>query len=238
MTTDIIKLAGGAAIVLDLDTSADALPLRQLTQAADRAEDAPGSVVLLKLAGGALPEVPGGWPQGAGVHDVNKWERVLRRLERLPAAVIAAVDGPVDGPALELLLAADYRIATPQTVIRPPFLGGEPWPGMLLHRLAQQAGAAATRRIALFGADIPAERALSTGIVDEVVDAGELAAALQTVVEAAGEVAGKELAIRRRLVLDATTTSFEESLGAHLSACDRVLRRERAEGRAGERSAA
>ena len=33
-----------------------------------------------------------------------------------------------------------------------------------------------------------------------------------------------ELAIRRRLLLEAPSTSYEEALGTHLAACDRTLR--------------
>jgi len=38
-------------------------------------------------------------------------------------------------------------------------------------------------------------------------------------------VDGRELSIRRRLLLEAASTSFEDALGAHLAACDRALRR-------------
>ena len=31
--------------------------------------------------------------------------------------------------------------------------------------------------------------------------------------------------MRRQLMLDAATTTFENALGSHLAACDRVLRR-------------
>ncbi|KOG89867.1 enoyl-CoA hydratase, partial [Streptomyces varsoviensis] len=37
-------------------------------------------------------------------------------------------------------------------------------------------------------------------------------------------LSGKDLAIRRQLLLDARTTSFEDALGPHLAACDRLLR--------------
>jgi isomerase DpgB len=35
---------------------------------------------------------------------------------------------------------------------------------------------------------------------------------------------GAELAIRRQLMLEAMTTTFEDALGTHLAACDRALR--------------
>jgi isomerase DpgB len=39
-----------------------------------------------------------------------------------------------------------------------------------------------------------------------------------------GAVAGAELAIRRQLLLDAPTVSFDDALGVHLAACDRAIR--------------
>ena len=42
--------------------------------------------------------------------------------------------------------------------------------------------------------------------------------------ELAGAIPGAALAIRRKLMLDASAVSFEDVLGAHLTACDRVLR--------------
>ncbi|BCK68054.1 hypothetical protein Srufu_020070 [Streptomyces libani subsp. rufus] len=178
MTTDLIGLGDQADIILDIDTSTaltDAL-IHSVSEVCDHAEDATDSVVILRLADHSLPSTPdAAWPGDAEVHTVNKWERTLRRLERLPAPTIAVVEGAVGGPALELLLAVDYRIATPDVAIRPPLLGGVPWPGMLLHRLSQQVGVAASRRIALFGTEIAAERALHTGILDELAPAADLA---------------------------------------------------------------
>jgi isomerase DpgB len=241
VTTDLIGLGDRADIILDIDASApltDAL-IRSVAEVCDRAEDSTEALVILRLADRSLPGTPEtAWPGAAGVHDVNKWERVLRRLERLPAATLAVVQGAAGGPTLELLLAVDYRIGTPDVVVRPPFLGRDPWPGMLLHRLSQQTGVAAARRITLFGGEIPAERALHIGILDELAPADDLATPVAAAAKLAVGLTGSELAIRRRLVLDAATTAFEESLGAHLSACDRALRRARARASAAEGSAA
>ena len=103
-----------------------------------------------------------------------------------------------------------------------PLADGATWPGMALHRLAQQtAGTAAIRRAVLFGTPLDAAQALALHLVDEVTDdaASSVAAELTAV------FAGSELAIRRQLLLDGRTAPFEEALGAHLAACDRALRR-------------
>ncbi|MFC8429223.1 enoyl-CoA-hydratase DpgB [Streptomyces sp. NPDC057253] len=187
----------------------------------DSAEDRAGrSKVILQVTGA---------PQGPRSSDltvslVSKWERVLRRLERLPAATMAVADADCGGLALDALLATDYRIATSSVRLMIPVADGATWPGMALYRLAQHgASAAAIRRAVLFGTPVEAAEALALHLVDELVD--EPAAALAMAGDRAGDVSGTELAIRRQLLSDAPSTSFDEALGVHLAACDRVLRR-------------
>lgn len=154
---------------------------------------------------------------------VRRWERGLRRMERLPAATIAVASGECGGHALEALLATDYRIATASVRLLVSVRARVTWPGMALHRLVQQAGAAAVRRTVLFGVPIEAGEALAMSLVDELTD--DTASALTAAARMAGVFPGAELAIRRQLMLDAQTASFEDALGVHLAACDRVLRR-------------
>ncbi|MGW7069881.1 enoyl-CoA-hydratase DpgB [Streptomyces sp. NPDC054855] len=191
----------------------------------DRAEDAGGrSPVIVELSG--TPDR--GWTGELTVGLVSKWERVLRRLERLPTTTIAVADGDCGGPALDALLATDIRIATPSSRLVPAMADGATWPGMVLHRLAQQAtGTAAIRHAALFGIPLDAAQALALHLIDEVTD--DTAVAVAAAVERTAGFAGTELAIRRQLLLDAHTVPFEEALGAHLAACDRELRRIAAE---------
>jgi isomerase DpgB len=121
--------------------------------------------------------------------------------------------------ALEALLATDYRVAGEGLRLLVPADRDGAWPGMAVYRLANQVGVAGARRSVLFGTPIAAAEALALRLVDEVVP--DPAARLA---ELAGSL-GTRPAILRRLMLDATTTSFEDALGSHLAACDRVLRR-------------
>ena len=157
---------------------------------------------------------------------MSKWERGLRRLERLPAVTIAVADDDCGGSALDALLAADYRIMTAGAQLVLPVVAGATWPGMALYRLARQsAGAALARQAVLFGTPIGAAEAQAMGIVDDV--AFNVAVALERgmkVARAAAAASGAELAIRRQLMLESMTTTFEDALGPHLAACDRALR--------------
>ncbi|MDF2265060.1 enoyl-CoA hydratase-related protein [Streptomyces coacervatus] len=186
----------------------------------DTAEDLGGHGRVIVHVSGA-PQAPGAG--GLTVSLVSKWERALRRLERLPSSTVAVAEGDCGGVALEALLTTDYRIATASVRLMVPLAAGATWPGMALYRLARQAArAAAVRRAALFGTPIEAQEALQLHLVDELTD--DTAKALTAAAERGGALDGPELAIRRQLLIEAHTTSFEEALGVHLAACDRVLR--------------
>jgi isomerase DpgB len=61
------------------------------------------------------------------------------------------------------------------------------------------------------------------GVIDEVT--GNATPAIEKAMEVAATARGTELAIRRQLMAEALTTSYEDALGLHLAACDRALRR-------------
>ncbi|MGD3108707.1 enoyl-CoA-hydratase DpgB [Streptomyces sp. YGL11-2] len=198
--------------------------IADLDAARERVEDA-GAGAVLVLALGPATTAP--WPgPGVAVHEVNKWERALRRVERLDAPVIAVAEGSCAGPAADMLLVADVRIARTDLRIALPRNDDRCWPGMALYRLVHQYGVARSRRIVLGEAQLTAERALAMGLVDEVTHEPQVAldAALATL----RTVSGTDWAIRRRLLLEAHDASFEDALGAHLAACDRELQRLRA----------
>jgi isomerase DpgB len=229
-TPALSELGEGADFFCAIDT---AQPLSQqliidLNQLADQVEDATDdSILVLHLGdrdtGDSDAGSAGSWPGEVGIHIVNRWERVLRRLERLSAVTVAVAQGPCGGPALEVLLASDYRLGTKDMRLDLPAMDGEFWPGMAVHRLANQLGVARARRMVLFGNGLTAHEAMQAGLIDEIVD--DVVEGVNATQELAGRVTGSELGVRRRLLLEATTTSFEEALGTHLAACDRTLRR-------------
>ncbi|MEV8547781.1 enoyl-CoA-hydratase DpgB [Streptomyces sp. NPDC051572] len=187
----------------------------------DTAEDRDGRGKVIVQVTGAPKEL---WSSDLTVSLVSKWERALRRLERLPSATIAVADGDCGGLALDVLLATDYRIATGSVRLVMPVEDGVTWPGMALYRLAQYGSSTAViRRAVLFGTPVEAADALALHLIDELVD--EPMSALAIAGDRARGVSGIELAIRRQLLSDASATSFDEALGVHLAACDRVLRR-------------
>jgi isomerase DpgB len=160
---------------------------------------------------------------GVDVASVSKWERSLRRLERLAVTTVAVASGDCGGTALDVLLATDYRIAAPGIRLSLPVYGEATWPGMAIFRLVQQAGVAGARRAILFGDHIDADESMALGLIDELADDPDRA--LDTAAKRASMLSGRELAIRRQLMFDAANTTFEDALGPHLAACERALRR-------------
>jgi isomerase DpgB len=213
-----LELDGGAVLCSNLVT--------RLTAFCNHVDDIPRlSVVTLLLCGGRGETGHQPWP-GAGidVHLVNQWEQALRRLERLNAATIAAVSGVCNGVALEILLATDYRLAATQFRIILSGSRGEVWPGMAIYRLAHQVGVGRSRKLVLFGGELSATQAVEWGLVDEIMEQN-VASSVSRCAETLRRRMDPDIAIRRRLLLDAPALSFENALGMHLAACDRVIRR-------------
>lgn len=212
---------GELTLRLDGTRPLSAASVDELDEFCDRAEDHRESGPVTIHVTGVPPE---SWSRELTVGLVSKWERVVRRFERLGRVTVALASGDCAGMALDLLLAADVRIAAPGTRLLLCWVGGATWPGMTVHRLTQQAGAAGIRRAVLLGAPVEAGRALALNLIDEVSD--DPAATLAELAEAAEAMDGAELAIRRQLIFEAGSTTFEDALGTHLAAADRALRRE------------
>ncbi|MEU0131313.1 MULTISPECIES: enoyl-CoA-hydratase DpgB [unclassified Streptomyces] len=201
-------------------------PLPTLTAALDAVcEQAGGlrerAVVVLWFT--PSPLQPREWPGAVSIQEVKRWERALRRLERLDHVNIAVVEGTCGGPVLDLLLAADYRIAGPDLRLLLPVNEGHFWPGMTLYRLVQHIGLARARRIVLWDSAVELHDATDLGIVDQVSE--DLTEAVHTAAVLRGRLSDRETRIRRRLLEEAASAEYDDALGVHLAACDRELRR-------------
>jgi isomerase DpgB len=188
-----------------------------IASACDRLEDSASGTVAVVTAGSPTDgaRIP--------VSLLSKWERVLRRLERLHRPTVALATGTCGGTALDVLLTTDVRIATPDVQLCLPVSQGLPWPGMASFRLGQQVSLARVRSAVLFGRPIDAIEANDWGLIDQLTD--DLAVAFARTVDGLRLAAHGDVAVRRQLMFESLGTSFDESLGAHLAACDRELRR-------------
>jgi isomerase DpgB len=194
-----------------------------INNACDSVEDAGEGAVLLVLLKQA--SVDKAEPvEAVDVHLVNHWERALRRLERLDAASVATIEGQCSGLGLAVMLTTDYRIAAPEVRLNLAGVDGI-LPGMTLHRLANQVGVAAARQLTAFGMDMGVARAEQLGMVDTV--AADTEAAAINFIKHLGTLNTDDLSVRRRLLIEASSLSYDDALGSHLAACDRLLRKGR-----------
>ena len=106
---------------------------------------------------------------------------VAHGLATLPKPVVAVVQGPAAGAGMSLALCADLRIATPEAAFSMAFvkLGLHPdWGGsVMLSRLVNPSLAA---ELMLLGDTLDAARAQALGLVNQVVPADHLEAAVET----------------------------------------------------------
>jgi isomerase DpgB len=204
---------------LDLGNMPLSRAIAQLEEACTQLEDRSGAAALLLRIQGS------GMTAGDPAHrmkTLTQWERTLRRLEGLPAATVAILEGDCFYAAFELVLATDFRFAPPQVRIGLSSDDLVVWPGMALYRLACQLGAGRARQLILFGIDIAADQAHTMGIIDRVtVDAEKSALDFVHTLPPRGR---RDMALRRRLLLEAPSVSYDEALGSHLAACDRATR--------------
>ncbi len=132
------------------------------------------------------------------------------RLLNLRIPVLAAVEGPCVGAAVDLALACDVIIASESAWFAVPSvkLGLLYNPGAILRWYSRLPGAT-LRRLLLFGEKIEGESALAAGLVDRVVPSGRAVA--ECVRLAARAVPGSALSATRALLRSLDDGSFAES---------------------------
>jgi isomerase DpgB len=162
---------------------------------------------------------------GEAIADVallHKWEKSLRRLENVNALIVAHCEGELSLAAMSILAVSDLRIGTPASSFG---LNGKEVtvPGMLIHRLTQQLNANGLRSLLLLGNRWSAEEAEANGLLDRV--ASQPQALTEDIIFGLNPHAFNDIRVRRKLILEASTASYDETLGLSLSASDRIMRK-------------
>jgi isomerase DpgB len=195
----------------------------RLEHALNEAEEiGPGTLMLIHLVGNEASADSFLWPGNTSTPIVNKWERILRRMERIGVITAMFAERFCGALAWELFPVSDIRLSGIDFVVRQAVPGGSIWPGMALYRLSRQIGEARARKLYLEGSQISAARALELDIIDQLVV--DLAKGLDYIAHLLAYSPLDDFAVRRRLMQDSISTSFDDALGTHLAACDRALR--------------
>ncbi len=223
--SNVVEIEGGRIqIALKIGVSAISKQIvADINQACSQAEDLGTRAIIKVTLAARAPDTPdSSGSDRVDLQLLSQWERALARLENAPGLVLACVEENCVGTMLELLLTTDYRFARPSVQIGLTQPGQPLRPGMAVHRLSSQLGIAHARPLVLLGRHIDAGAARHIGLIDEISD--EPGAAGDSFVKSLDHCAIQDWSIRRRLLLEATFTSHQEALGAHLAACDRFAR--------------
>jgi enoyl-CoA hydratase/carnithine racemase len=165
-----------------------------------------------------------------GYEQISTWNARLHgaftAVAELPIPVIAAIEGYALGGGLELALAADIRIGSSGCSVGLPEVGLGILPGSGgTQRLTQIVGRSRAKLLIMSGRRVPAEEALSLGLLDEIVETGQATArALELAHEIAAGPAHAIRAIKAcvdaALPLSPTGFALERALLAGMFATD------------------
>jgi methylmalonyl-CoA decarboxylase len=157
--------------------------IKELIQALNRLVQQKVRVVILRANPGAKV-----WSAGFDITDLpqpgrdplsyfDPLERAIRAIQRCPAPVLAMIEGTVWGGACELALVCDLLIGTPSTTfaITPAKIGIPYNPVGILHVL-NVVGMAVAKEMFFTAQPMSAQRALSLGVLNHLVDPAELEA--------------------------------------------------------------
>ena len=114
--------------------------------------------------------------------DALRTQRLFASLQRMPRPVVARVNGPARGGGVGFLAAADVAIAVEGTSFAFPEVRLGIIPAMIAPFVIGRIGPARARRLFLTGESFGATEAFTWGLVDRVVPAEQLDAAVAAVV--------------------------------------------------------
>lgn len=170
---------GVRTVTLDRPAAANALTPDGLDDLRTAVTGVEQPVVLLRGAGDAfcagadLPTVAAvaGDPERDAESFLERGQRTARAIAESDAVVVAGVDGAARGGGVELALAADLRVATPDATfaesgVRLGLFGA--WGGTA--RLPQVVGQGEALDLALSGRVVDADEARRMGLVSRVVE--------------------------------------------------------------------
>lgn len=166
--------AGIRRVTIDRPERRNALTPAGLDELTRAIRDADEPVVLLSGAGsafcaGADLDVVASLEDGRAF--AERGQRAARALAETDSVTVAGIDGPARGGGLELALACDLRVATPEATFGEPgvtlgLFGA--WGGTA--RLPRVVGEGEAMDLALSGRAIGPEEALRMGLISRIVD--------------------------------------------------------------------
>jgi 2-(1,2-epoxy-1,2-dihydrophenyl)acetyl-CoA isomerase len=145
----------------------------------------------------------------------RRYNPIIKRMREVDKPIIAAVNGVAAGAGCSLALAADMRIASDQAAFIEVFInvGLIPDSGstFMLPRLI---GLGKAMEMCMTGAKIDANEALRLGIVNQVVPAAELDAAVAKLASRLASLPSRAIALTKRLLNQSANNDLDAQLEA------------------------
>jgi len=151
---------------------------------------------------------------GPAFHELAaRYHQAIMEIRRMPKPVAAAINGLAAGGGFSMALASDFRIMEASAVLRQAYTSnGLSIDGGGTYSLPRLVGMAKALEIAAFDPPIDAEKALSWGLVTEVVEDGK---ALSRAIQMIQDIQRRSLssfAASKELLTDSFNTPFESQL--------------------------
>jgi enoyl-CoA hydratase/3-hydroxyacyl-CoA dehydrogenase len=129
-------------------------------------------------------------------------QSLLDDIDRSVKPVVARIHGPALGGGLELALACDGIVATPDAVLAYPETGLGIYPALGgTQRTRRRVGIGLTKWLVFTGEPLPAEDAVAIGLVDRVVDHQALDGAVREAIDAGTETSPDRPALPERFAI-------------------------------------
>ena len=168
--------------------------------------------------GGEIPNEPAqssltGQERQGIVHEMRVVGEILRNLQRLPKPTLAVVDGVCVGVSLGVALACDLVMASDRARFSAIFVrrglaldGGTSW------SLPRAVGLRRAKQMAFFGDMVSAADALTWGLINEVVPAGELPKAGREWGRRLADAPTTAISLIKRQLDDSSLLTFEQAV--------------------------
>ncbi|MBT2689803.1 enoyl-CoA hydratase/isomerase family protein [Bacillus sp. ISL-47] len=158
---------------------------------------------------------------------LDKARQTYREIESLPQPVISAVNGLCIGGGLEMSLACDLRIAASHSLFSLPEVKIGIIPGVGgTQRLLRAVGELHAKELIFTGKKITAERALSIGLISEVVEGRPVLERALEIAEEINQNAPLSLKESKAAINFGRSVTLEEGLFYEAEAYGRVLNTE------------
>ena len=212
--------------------------MREIGDAVERvAADREARALVLRGAGGAfcaggdlgamseMPPVPAKGPDPL-IAPYRYFGEVLERLNRLPQAVIAVVEGPAVGGGLGMVCCSDVVILHKSAKLGIPEPRSGFIPSQMIPFLVRRVGEGVARYLAVTGTVIDAQTASEIGVATFITNAVDRK--IKEVLKDIGRMEPEALATVKRLVLDCAAQSDRAVMDAASVELVRLLRRPQA----------